>query len=109
MRLDHVERVNHSDDRVERAVIDRHAAVSGLGDLRCQSVRVDAIGKREDVGPRYHDLADDLLGELDDAADDRDLIAFANAFQLALARGMSWPKSTTVPANRMAFLTTSTP
>ena len=35
---------------------------------------------------RSHDLADDLLAELDDAADDRDLLVFADALELPLAQ-----------------------
>ena len=35
---------------VERSVIDRHAAVARLRDLRRQRMRIDAVGQREDVG-----------------------------------------------------------
>ena len=49
-------------------------------------MRVDAVGKREDVGARRHDFAHDLLAELHDAADDRDLFALADALELALAQ-----------------------
>jgi hypothetical protein len=49
-------------------------------------VRLDAVGQRENVRPRRHDLANDLLAELDNAADDRDLFALTNTFQFTLAQ-----------------------
>ena len=44
------------------------------------------LGEREDLGARRHDLAHDLLAELHDAGDDRDLLALADALELAFAQ-----------------------
>ena len=56
--------------------------------------------ERENVRARRHDFAHDLLAELHDAADDRDLFALADSLELALAQQI---------LDRVAILRSGTP
>ena len=78
--------MHHADDVVQRAVVDRHAAVARLRDLRGELVRRSTPSRREDLRARRHHIAHDLLAEFDNAADDGDLLVFADALQLSLAQ-----------------------
>src|SRR5205823_11026023 len=81
-----IEGVHHPAHVVERAVIDRDPAVRRLSDARRQRVWLRRVLEGEDFAARCHRVADTLLPELDDATDNRDLVALADALQLSLAQ-----------------------
>ena len=65
-RLDQVAHVQHADDLVERAAVDGIARVRRLEHRlsACSGGKLD--GERDDLGPRHHDVADLLVGEVED-------------------------------------------
>ena len=67
-------------------MVDRHAAVRDCAIWLGIVARIHAVRQREDLGARRHDVAHELLAELDDAADDRDLFALADALELSFAQ-----------------------
>ena len=88
LRLEHVEHVHHADHVVERALVDRHAAVARSARICAARVR-RALAARSSANMSARGVITSrtsLLAELHDAADDRDLLALADALELALAQ-----------------------
>ena len=85
--LDEVEDVHHAHRRVQRALEDRARGCSRTArPARAISSRRQRRIDGEDIGARRHDVGGGLVAELHDAADDRGLVARADALELALAQ-----------------------
>ena len=65
---EHVLDVDHADDGIELAAIDRQAAVPGLGEQLDEGGEARALLDRDDVGARHADVAGVALAEVEEIA-----------------------------------------